>query len=179
MTCIVGLKRDGSVYIGADSAGVSGWSIEARADQKVFRNDAYLMGFTTSFRMGQLLQYALVPPRPPNYRNLDGFMVTEFVDAVRTCLTNGGWMSKRGEREEGGQFLVGVQGELFCVDSDFQISRTVNGYTAIGCGADIALGSLHTNTKATPQRRVRAALAAAAHHSAGVAAPFSVRRLAP
>lgn len=182
MTCIVGLKHQGSVYIGGDSAGVAGLSISVRADQKVFRNGPYLMGFTTSFRMGQLLQHALTPPRPPDHKNLDGFMVTEFIDAVRDCLNVGGWMGKgQGEddgREEGGTFLVAIRGELYAIESDFQIGRLTDGYAAVGCGQDLALGSLHTSTALKPERRVRAALAAAAHHSAGVAAPFVVRRLA-
>jgi hypothetical protein len=37
MTAIVGLVQAGSVYIGGDSAGVSGMSLTVRADAKVFR----------------------------------------------------------------------------------------------------------------------------------------------
>ena len=59
MTCIVGLVHEGVVYIGGDSAGVGGMSLTVRADEKVFQNGEFLMGFTTSFRMGQLLRYSL------------------------------------------------------------------------------------------------------------------------
>ena len=38
MTAIVGLAQSGAVYIGGDSAGVSGMSLTVRADAKVFRN---------------------------------------------------------------------------------------------------------------------------------------------
>ena len=62
MTCIVGLVHEGVVYIGGDSAGVAGLSLTVRADEKVFQNGEFLMGFTTSFRMGQLLRYSLKPP---------------------------------------------------------------------------------------------------------------------
>ena len=62
MTCIVGLVHEGVVYIGGDSAGVAGLSLVVRADE-MFRNGDFLMGFTTSFRMGQLLRYKLYPPR--------------------------------------------------------------------------------------------------------------------
>jgi hypothetical protein len=51
MTCIVGLVDGGRVWLGGDSAGVSGWDLTVRADRKVFRNGPYVMGFTTSFRM--------------------------------------------------------------------------------------------------------------------------------
>ena len=64
MTAIVGLVDSGIVYIGGDSAGASGWSLTVRADAKVFFNAGYLFGFTTSYRMGQLIRYALQPPEP-------------------------------------------------------------------------------------------------------------------
>jgi hypothetical protein len=59
MTAIVGLTDNGTVHIGGDSAGVSDWSLTIRADSKVFTNGPYVMGFTTSLRMGQLPRYAL------------------------------------------------------------------------------------------------------------------------
>lgn len=32
MTCVVGLVAEGKVWMGADSAGVSGWDLRTRAD---------------------------------------------------------------------------------------------------------------------------------------------------
>ena len=36
MTCIVGIADGAKVWIGGDSAGVAGWSLTVRADEKVF-----------------------------------------------------------------------------------------------------------------------------------------------
>ncbi|WP_431977592.1 hypothetical protein [Micromonospora haikouensis] len=172
MTAIVGLVHHGAVHIGGDSAGVGpGWSSTVRADAKVFRNGPYLMGFTDSFRMGQLLRYALDAPKPPA-RDLDRHMATTFVDAVRKTLVDGGWMSRSDGRESGGTFLVGVAGRLFQVCGDFQVAEPADGYAAVGCGYDIALGALYATAGQPPARRVRAALEAAAHFSAGVRGPF-------
>ena len=63
MTCIVGVVDNGKVYMGGDSAGVGGLCIETRKQPKVFRNGDFLIGYTDSFRMGQLLQYKMSPPR--------------------------------------------------------------------------------------------------------------------
>lgn len=63
MTCIVGLVHGDTVYMGADSAGVSGLDLRLRKDSKVFLRGEFVMGFTTSFRMGQLLQHKFVPPQ--------------------------------------------------------------------------------------------------------------------
>ena len=57
MTCIVGLVDNGKIYMGGDSAGVSNLDIRIRADQKVFKTGEFIMGFTSSFRMGDLLKY--------------------------------------------------------------------------------------------------------------------------
>lgn len=173
MTAIVGLVHDGTVHIGGDSAGVGGYSLTVRADAKVFTNGPYVMGFTTSFRMGQLLRHALKAPEPDG--DLEAFMATAFVDAVRTCLKDGGWAKKDNEREEGGIFLVGAHGRLFCVHSDYQVAEAADGYAAIGCGEDIALGALYATARSrvAPQKRIKLALEAAERFSAGVRGPFA------
>lgn len=172
MTAIVGLVHDGRVYIGGDSAGVAGWSMTVRADAKVFRNGPYVMGFTTSFRMGQLLRYALDAPPPTG--DLDRFMATTFVDAIRKCLKDGGWAKKDAEQEAGGKFLVGIGGRLFCVETDYQVGEPATGYAAVGCGDEIALGALYATALAglPPKKRIEIALQAAEQFSAGVRAPF-------
>jgi ATP-dependent protease HslVU (ClpYQ) peptidase subunit len=172
MTAIVGLVHRRTVYIGGDSAGASGWSLTVRADTKVFHNNGYLFGFTTSFRMGQLIRYALKPPKPTG--ETDRFMATTFIDAVRECLKEGGWARKDAEREEGGTFLVGVRGRLFTVHEDYQVAEAADGYAAVGCGDELALGALFAtaNLRMPPERRVETALKAAERFSAGVRGPF-------
>ncbi|MFG2037085.1 hypothetical protein [Dactylosporangium sp. NPDC048998] len=172
MTAIVGLVHQGTVYVGGDSAGASGWSLTVRADSKVFHNNGYLFGFTTSFRMGQLIRYSLKPPRPVG--DIERFMATRFIDAVRECLKAGGWARRDSEREEGGTFLVGVKGRLFTVHDDYQVAEAADGYAAVGVGDEIALGALFATAQSrmAPQRRVEIALRAAERFSAGVRGPF-------
>lgn len=177
MTCIVGIKTDDGAILGGDSAGVSGLSIESRADTKVFENGPYLIGYTSSFRMGQLLRYAELP-KPKPLGDLYKFMVTEFVDAIRKVFKDGGYARKDNEVEHAGTFLVGVKGRLFKIEADYQVGEPLLGYTAVGCGEDIALGSLHSTAdpelEFSPYGRVWAALKAAQEFSAGVREPFSV-----
>ena len=161
MTCIVGLVHEGVVYIGGDSAGVGGMSLTVRADEKVFRNSDFLMGFTTSFRMGQLLRYSLEPPRRHPDDDIHQYMVVDFVNAVRRCLKAGGWASKMEETERGGTFLVGYSGHLFTVDSDYQVGIPEDGFAAVGSGQDIARGSLFATQGQEPRIRVLTALRSA------------------
>ncbi len=119
MTCIVGVAKNGKVYIGADSLGSNGFTKEIRKECKVFKNGDFLIGGTTSFRMLDLLKWKFNPPTVKD-DNLHKFMVTEFVDSVRRlfvdngyCITTGDWTS--------GCFLVGVNGKLFSIEGDFQV----------------------------------------------------------
>jgi ATP-dependent protease HslVU (ClpYQ) peptidase subunit len=173
VTCIVGVQHEGRVYIGGDSAGVAGRTLTPRSDPKVFTNGQYLMGFALSFRMGQLLRYAFKAPEPKG--NLDRFMATTFADAVRDCFERGGFLQSDRGREEGGLFLIGVHGQLYSFEADHQFCRTHDDYLAIGCGDDVALGSLHSTRGQAPRTRIKKALEAAAYHNTGVCGPFVIK----
>lgn len=175
MTCIVGLEDKGNVYIGGDSAGVSGLSIAIRADEKVFTNGPFLMGFTSSFRMGQLLRYKLTIPKQTHDQDDYEYMVTDFIDAIRKCFADNGFGTMADKSSnKGGTFLVGYNGTLYVIYDDFQVGADACGYNSVGCGSDIAVGSLHSTAGKNPETRVKMALEAATFHSAGVAAPFLI-----
>lgn len=185
MTAIVGLVSNGRVVMGADSLGVDGGlGAMARADQKLFRRGPYLIGFTSSFRMGQLIRYRADLPEPYEWEHdMLAFMSTRFVDAVRQCLKDYGWAKATDAREQGGAFLVGFRGALYDVESDFQVGIRAEGYDAVGSGKAYALGSLHATNEVRKMvgpsvwighDRVRMALEAAAAFSAGVRGPFLI-----
>ena len=178
MTCIVGLVEDGTVYMGGDSAGVAGFDMTVRADEKVFHNGGYLMGFTSSFRMGQLLRYAFEPPEIKDGEEINKFMATRFVDAVRQCLKDGGYARKKDEEEIGGAFLVGYKGHLFTIHSDYQVAISSFKFDVVGCGESYAKGALYSiEPGLSPEVKVEMALRAAEQFSAGVRRPFTILSL--
>lgn len=179
MTCIVGLVDNSKMFIGGDSAGVADYDLQIRANEKVFQQGSFLMGFTTSFRMGQLLRYKFTPPQHPyesdgKLMDVYKYMVTVFIDAVRECLKNGGYARKESEKEVGGTFLVAYQGRLFAIQDDYQVAETVDDFITVGCGGQIANGALFATKGQPPEQRIRLALEAAERYSAGVRGPFHV-----
>lgn len=178
MTCIVGLAVNGKTYIGGDSAGVGGYDLTIRRDAKVFTNGEFAMGFTTSFRMGQILQYSFTPPTIAHEDGDDlmAYMVRKFIPAVRSAFKDEGYAEIHANREHGGCFLVGVRGRLFQIDGDFQVGEHLNDMASVGCGHAYALGSLHAqmDRKASPETKLTNALEAAALFSAGVVGPFKI-----
>lgn len=177
MTAIAGLVDNGKIYMGGDSAGSAGYFLQTRRDPKVFVTGDYIIGFTSSFRMGDLLRYSFKPPKAPAGPALDHFMRTKFIDALRKCLKDGGYASKTNETESAGTFLVGIAGRLFKVENDYQVAESADDYDACGSGQTAVLAAfyaLNESLTLRPQARVRIALEAAAKFNSGVRGPFTV-----
>lgn len=181
MTAIAALLHDGKIYMGGDSAGVNvdGLALHVRKDPKVFINGPFIMGFTTSFRMGQLLRFSFTPPDHPGKMSIDRFMNTVFVDAVRKCLKKGGYAKVHSNVESGGTFLIGYMGKLYVMYDDYQIGISAANYESVGCGGDLCRGSLHATegTDIEPKKRIKMALQAAEAFSGGVRGPFTIKSL--
>ncbi len=179
MTCIVGLVRDGHVYLGGDSASINDdRSITIVKNPKVFRKGEFVMGYTSSWRMGQLIQYHFTPPERALQQDVMEYMVTNFIDGIRRLFKEGGWAKIESNQEQGGSFLVGYQGRLFTIHADYQVAETANPYDAVGCGSNSALGALFALTRAphfsdtATQDILQLALDASCNHNSGVAPPY-------
>jgi len=178
MTCIIGVEHCGRVYMGGDSAAVSGWDIVPTDDRKVFVVEDMIIGYTSSFRMGQLLKYELEIPEHSSLAGMN-YLVKDFIPAVRACLKDGGYTRIENNREEGGLFLVGLGGRLYQVADDFQVLRSMRGVAAVGCGASYALGALTAmmpfdDGPTGPFNAINKALEIAGMYSAGVCEPYYV-----
>lgn len=180
MTCVVGLTHNGITYIGADSLASNSYSKTIRKDKKVFKlkdtNNA-ILGFTSSYRMGQLLMYAngLIDPR--DEPDIDHeYLVTKFIPNVIYLFENGGFGKNNSGEKSGGTFLLGYKDKLFKIESDYQVSESYKNYDACGSGEEFALGSLHTTEGLgmNPVERIHMALQAASEFSVGVQPPFYI-----
>lgn len=174
MTCIVGFidKKSSKVVMGADSAGVAGLDITLRKDEKVFKNGDFVIGCTSSFRMIQLLRFSFKPPRVYD-KEIYEYMCTDFINGVRKCFEEGGYLQKfKDGDEKGGTFLVAYKDRLFKIDSDFQVAEASQGYDACGCGETYALGSIYNTSKSNAETIVIDALRCAENFSGGVRSPF-------
>lgn len=174
MTCIAALVHEGRVYMGADSAASSGDIYHLCTFPKTFALGPFVLGFTWSFRMGQVLRYSF---KPPTYEgeDLTEYMVSRFVSEWRSCTKKAGAISKdTNGMDAGGELLVGFRGALFVVQSDFSVLQRLRPYAAIGSGQPWAEASLFTTAdmQLDPRVRIRFALLAAQAHSVSVKEPF-------
>jgi len=178
-TCIVGyVDNKGNMFMGGDSAGVGRHDIRIRSDVKVFQKENMLMGYTSSFRMGQLLRFKLEIPVHKDKVSDYEYMCTEFIDAVRKCLKDNGYSKIEDNQEEIGTFLVGYNSKIYKIVDDLQVAMTYDNYDSCGCGESYALGSIYTNSKKLSGKEiVRNALECAENFSAGVRRPFIILEL--
>jgi len=173
MTCIVGLVKNGRVYMGGDSAFVSDWDMTILPNQKVFIRSGAVFGVAGNPRALNLLRYHMQIP-PTQEADLLSYMATSFLDAMRECFKSNGYAVKDNEFEYiGSNILVGCAGKLFSYDSNYYVSE-VSDYTAIGSGAVAALGAMYATPKVSPAKRVQIALEAAERLSIGVRGPFQI-----
>jgi hypothetical protein len=182
MTCIVGLVDDERVVMGADSfGGADGCPGSTLKNPKIVRIGGLAIGYTSSYRLGQLLQYGFSPPAVDD-RDIEEYLVSRFVPSLRAHLKEHGWSTVENGREEAGGLLIACRGRLFRMQAEYEMIEEACGYGAVGCGATLAFGSLHTSGVAvtegadwlTPEVRVRLALDASAAFDQHVAAPYTV-----
>ncbi len=180
MTVIAGIVHEGRVWIGADSAGSTAYTITARADSKLFAVGPALFGCTGSYRGSQVARYAFKPPALPEGMDPHEYMCTLFVEGLREAWRTAGHVDKTNEVESvGTSMLVGMHGRLWQIASDMQVGESMDPWNAIGSGGELALGSLHATAhvvglRDNPEARVRLALQAACHHSPSCGGPLAL-----
>lgn len=178
MTCIVGMidKEKNIVVMGADSCGSNGSFNAKRKDTKMFKKGKFLFGCTSSFRMIQILMYKFNPP-DINGKELHDYLCTDFIDGIRKCFEENGFMQEYTNKQiKGGTFLVAYENRLFQIDDDYQVGENSCGYGACGSGDVYAYGCLFglTDIDMSVEGKVLTALMSAEEYSATVASPFSI-----
>lgn len=178
MTCVAALITDGVVYMGADSAGTDCWNGQRVLNTpKLFRVGNALLGCAGSIRVAQALRFAS-PPGEHKRMPLEKYLNTVFVDWMRDALLRGGVAEKK-DNVEGADsaVLVGIKGHVFTVEEDFNVTENLQPYSAVGSGAQVAMGALFARKEGSPRARILTALKAAAAFDSTCRPPFRLETL--
>jgi ATP-dependent protease HslVU (ClpYQ) peptidase subunit len=147
MTCIVGFEYADRVYIGGDLQGTGYNNKVVHHQPKVFVRNGVAFGYTTSYRFGQLLEHALPDPIVPDkVEEVYPWLIKVLVPAIKTVL-------KDNDYEGGGNCLIGVKGQLWELQNDYSVLRSVNGYAAVGSGYEYANGAMYAHLPSKPLAR--------------------------
>ena len=181
-TCIIGYndKKKKVLYIGGDSAGVSNFNIVVRKDSKVFKVSRLqrniIIGYTSSFRMGQLLRYKFAIPEQNKSQSDYEYMVTAFIDATIRCLKNNNYTTLKDGSISGGCFIVGYRNSLYVIEEDFQVGEVYDNFVSVGCGEILAKGAMAVldTLKINPKEKVLKALEIVSKYNGAICPPFNI-----
>lgn len=169
MTCIVAVEAPEGVWVGSDSFVGTPDTVDICDRPKVRRVGRAWVGFAGDIAIGQAIIASSWPQRKRGEDPLD-YLVRALAPEVRRAYK---------DTPQPGAFrlLVVLDRRTYECMADGGVTRSGRGYTAIGAGEDFALGALHATANDPPERRVRAALAAAAEFSPLVCKPFHVLKV--
>ncbi|MGV2988432.1 hypothetical protein ACE1OE_12365 [Vibrio sp. E150_011] len=144
MTCIVAVVNDdGDMFMGSDSLSSGEKKCRVVTNRKVFKSGEFLIGYTTSWRMGQLLEFSFnIPPLDPETQDIMAYMVNKFVPAVIDLFIKGNFGNQEHTVKVGGSFLVIVRSIIFEIQDDFSVLQIHSNYASVGSGAEVAMGAL-------------------------------------
>jgi len=178
-TAIVGLiDDDGTIYIGSDSAVITGQASSILKDPKVFLKDKrFVIGTSGSPRTRQVVRYACDIPEQESVQTVMEYMVVTFMKTIQKCFEE----AKFDEEKNGkGNMLVGYRGRLFKIYVGIYYALEYDvPYTIIGSGGEEARGAMYATEgmNLSPEERIKKALGAAAYFDTDVRSPFHVLRL--
>lgn len=146
MTCIAAVVKDGHVWMAGDMLGSNGFTKKVYPDSKVFVNGDFIIGYTSSFRMGQILQYNWTqPPRMEDLSDRE-YLQVDVVESFRSCLNDLGFGEMREGEHQGGNFLIGYKGVIYEMQNNFSILKN-DSFCSIGSGQYHAESALSVLTE--------------------------------
>lgn len=148
MTCVVGIRIPGEgAVLGADSLGGSSTSWNDIASPKLYQPRLWLaLGFTTSWRYGQVLGHELTTALPPDgvcEKQIDQqgvlhWAVRTLVPTMREVLKAAGYATRENEHETAGTCVVAIRDHVMRVQDDYAVVEPRSGVVACGSGDDAA-----------------------------------------
>ena len=143
MTVIIGYADGKNVWMVGDEAGSNDEFHSCVKHSKVFVcNKNILIGYTSSFRMGQILEHGTKFPAIRKGSDIYKYMCTTFADKILETFEKAKYAKISNNEAIGGTFLVGIFGRLFKVQDNFSILEYKTPFSACGCGYQYALASM-------------------------------------
>lgn len=179
MTCICGIVKGGTVWLGGDSAATNGGNLDRTIinDHKVFVRENVAFGVCGSPKVMDAIAHVLeLPVHQPNVSNR-AYLVGELAPAMTNVLKKLDCVVVDPSYGTcfNGAMLIGYNGALYQMEGNFQLIQAARGYDSVGSGSPAALGSLRsTRGWSNPRKRILEALKVSSEENAGVAPPFNV-----
>ena len=167
MTCVVAYKTKSKIGIASDKCASNGYTFSKYNQPKIFRNGGFIIGYTTSFRLGQLLEYRWIPPQRGEDQTENNYIFVSVIESIKDMLVVDGFSTNG----VGGNFIIIYNKRIFEVQDDYSLLE-VKDYCAVGCGTDEAETTLYIleqiENNLSIKDKLRLAIKAAANRKVGV-----------
>jgi ATP-dependent protease HslVU (ClpYQ) peptidase subunit len=174
MTTIIGVQYEDSCVIASDSRVAEGGKVYTHPEMvKAVERGSYIIGGAGDYRALQVVLHGWTPPvvSAKAKTNLYEFVINKVAPSLKLALTDAGIeFTKPLDNDDKFelQLIVGINGTLFEIDSDFAVAMNDNNFYGIGSGGDFALGALHAGATVLDAMRI------AAINNNGTSAPFHI-----
>jgi len=168
VTTIIGVQYEDRCILLADNqvTDESGRIYRHPQMSKISERGDFIIAGSGEVSPCDIAQHIWNPPKltAKDSKDVYHFMIAKAMPSFRKCLTENGYdfnedhdKSKEGLRF---QFLMAVGGELFDIDQDLAVMRSMDNVYAVGSGAIYALGALHAGAKPMKAMEIAAKLTA-------------------
>lgn len=161
MTTIVGVEDQGVAWLAGDSmVDADASEVQLVRGGKLFRFGCCVVGACGDVAFDNVLRYGVKwPSKPPS--SLSRWIYTQLAPALSKSKADGG-------------ALIGIAGKLWAVDTEGEVFRPLEKYTAIGSGAGAALIGLSLTVGEPIRDRLRRVMASVAKHTVHAREPFTI-----
>jgi ATP-dependent protease HslVU (ClpYQ) peptidase subunit len=175
MTTIVGVQAANGCVIAFDSRVAEGGKVYTHPEMvKAVERGSYIIGGAGDYRALQVTLHGWQPPvvNAKAKQNLYEFVINKVAPSLKSTLVKAGIEFNKGSEDSDNKFelqlLIGINGTLFEIDSDFAVAMNNTGFYAVGSGGDYALGALHAGVTVLDAMKI------AALNNNGTSAPFHI-----
>ena len=173
MTCVVGLRFDNCVYIGADSfLSDSMTGLKLRYPKKVFQVNDFIIGVCGSVRLLQTVAHKFqVAPKFVG-QDIYDYVYSTFFDCLINCLRQEKCLMEADGIEvlPNSQMIIGIEDKIFVVQPDLSIFEPEEDFVCIGSGEFHSQGVMEIlkGTDLTPAEKIQTAIEKTSKHVVSV-----------
>ena len=156
MTCIIAHTDGVSSFIAGDKLGSNGFTKTVQTEPKVFEKEfiklhddgltrtkeVMALGYTTSFRMGQLLNYNLNLPEQDASQTFSQYLVIKVIPIILQMFKEEWGARDASQDVGGGQFIILHNHTIYEVQEDFSVLQPKTRITAVGSGTYHAIAAM-------------------------------------
>jgi ATP-dependent protease HslVU (ClpYQ) peptidase subunit len=141
MTCIIAYKDEkNDIYLAGDKMGSNSFTGQTVKEPKVFWKGDFRIGYTTSFRMGQILKHVWTPPQRKVDQNTDSYLYVDVVNSLKRCFIDNGFGNK--DKNNYGTFIMCYEDRMIEVQDELSLLESDRNVVSVGSGTYHATASV-------------------------------------